>query len=122
MMNLWNQVIQYLGSFNQEQWLWMLLAVCIIAYILYNRKKYVQLFDNAVVMAETSFNHGDNAAKLEAAIQFVVERTSTLPFFARFIIQTFVNKKRMVDIIEKSLQKFSNVFGTGRKIDIKGNE
>lgn len=122
MMNLWNQVIQYLGSFNQEQWLWMLLAVGIVAYIFYNRKKYVQLFDNAVVMAETSFNHGDNAAKLEAAIRFVVQRTSTLPFFARFIIQTFINKKRMVDIIEKSLQKFSEIFGSGRKVDIKGNE
>ncbi|CAL7904581.1 PTS mannose/fructose/sorbose transporter family subunit IID [Fusobacterium necrophorum subsp. funduliforme] len=121
-MNIINQIMVYFGSFNQEQWLWMLLAVGIVAYIVYNRKKYVQLFDNAVVMAETSFNHGDNAAKLEAAIRFVVERTSTLPFFARFIIQTFINKKRMMDIIEKSLQKFSNVFGTGRKIDIKGNE
>ncbi|KDE74793.1 hypothetical protein FUSO7_01110 [Fusobacterium necrophorum BFTR-2] len=122
MMNIINQIMVYFGSFNQEQWLWMLLAVGIVAYIVYNRKKYVQLFDNAVVMAETSFNHGDNAAKLEAAIRFVVERTSTLPFFARFIIRTFINKKRMVDIIEKSLQKFSEIFGSGRKVDIKGNE
>ena len=54
--------------------------------------------------------------------KFIIERTNSLPFIARVIIRKFLSRKRMVDIIETTLQKFSNVFGTGRKIDIKGNE
>ena len=99
-------------SFTWEQWCWMALAAGIVAYMVYNRKKYVQIFDNAVVYAETSFNYGDNLKKLDGAVTFI----------ARVIIRKFLSRKRMVDIIETTLQKFSNVFGTGRKIDIKGNE
>ena len=109
-------------SFTLEQWGWMALAAIIVAYMVYNRKKYVQIFDNAVVYAETSFNYGDNLKKLDGAVAFVIERTSNLPFIARVIIRKFLSRKRMVDVIETTLQKFSNVFGTGRKIDIKGNE
>ena len=109
-------------SFTWEQWGWMALATLIVAYMLYNRKKYVQIFDNAVVYAETSFNYGDNLKKLDGAVTFIIERTNSLPFIARVIIRKFLSRKRMVDIIETTLQKFSNVFGTGRKIDIKGNE
>ena len=90
--------------------------------MVYNRKKYVQIFDNAVVYAETSFNYGDNLKKLDGAVTFIIERTNSLPFIARVVIRKFLSRKRMVDIIEKTLQKFSNVFGTGRKVDIKGNE
>ena len=100
----------------------MALAAGIVAYMVYNRKKYVQIFDNAVVYAETSFNYGDNLKKLDGAVTFIIERTNTLPFIARFIIRRFLSRKRMVDIIETTLQKFSNIFGTGRKVDIKGNE
>lgn len=109
-------------SFTLEQWCWMALAAGIVAYMIYNRKKYVQIFDNAVVYAETSFNYGDNLKKLDGAVNFIIERTNTVPFFARIMIRRFLSRKRMVDIIETTLQKFSNVFGTGRKIDIKGNE
>ena len=109
-------------SFTWEQWGWMLLATVIVAYMVYNRKKYVQIFDNAVVYAETSFNYGDNLKKLDGAVTFIIERTNTLPFIARFIIRRFLSRKRMVDIIETTLQKFSNIFGSGRKVDIKGNE
>ena len=112
----------FLTGFTLEQWGWMLLAAIIVAYMVYNRKKYVQIFDNAVVYAETSFNYGDNLKKLDGAVTFIIERTNSLPFIARVIIRKFLNRKRMVDIIETTLQKFSNVFGTGRKIDIKGNE
>ena len=112
----------FLTGFSLEQWGWMALAVGIVAYMIYNRKKYVQIFDNAVVYAETSFNYGDNLKKLDAAVNFIIERTNTVPFFARIMIRRFLSRKRMVDIIETTLQKFSNVFGTGRKIDIKGNE
>ncbi|MFC2422714.1 MAG: hypothetical protein ACFNPZ_01550 [Fusobacterium polymorphum] len=109
-------------SFTWEQWCWMALAAGIVAYMVYNRKKYVQIFDNAVVYAETSFNYGDNLKKLDGAVNFIIERTNTVPFFARIMIRRFLSRKRMVDIIETTLQKFSNVFGTGRKVDIKGNE
>ena len=112
----------FLIGFTWEQWGWMLLATVIVAYMVYNRKKYVQIFDNAVVYAETSFNYGDNLKKLDGAVTFIIERTNSLPFIARVVIRRFLNRKRMVDIIETTLQKFSNVFGTGRKIDIKGNE
>ncbi|MBF1195059.1 MAG: hypothetical protein HXM12_05830 [Fusobacterium periodonticum] len=112
----------FLTGFTLEQWCWMALAAGIVAYMVYNRKKYVQIFDNAVVYAETSFNYGDNLKKLDGAVTFIIERTNTLPFIARFIIRRFLSRKRMIDIIETTLQKFSNVFGTGRKVDIKGNE
>lgn len=112
----------FLTGFTLEQWGWMLLATVIVAYMVYNRKKYVQIFDNAVVYAETSFNYGDNPKKLDGAVTFIIERTNSLPFIATVIIRKFLSRKRMVDIIETTLQKFSNVFGTGRKIDIKGNE
>ena len=112
----------FLTGFTWEQWGWMLLATVIVAYMVYNRKKYVQIFDNSVVYAETSFNYGDNLKKLDGAVTFIIERTNTLPFIARVIIRKFLSRKRMIDIIETTLQKFSNVFGTGRKIDIKGNE
>lgn len=117
-LKLWT----FLTGFTLEQWCWMALAAGIVAYMVYNRKKYVQIFDNAVVYAETSFNYGDNLKKLDGAVTFIIERTNTLPFIARFIIRRFLSRKRMVDIIETTLQKFSNIFGTGRKVDIKGNE
>lgn len=109
-------------SFTWEQWIWIAVATVIVAYMVYNRKKYVQIFDNAVVYAETSFNYGDNLKKLDGAVTFIIERTKNLPFIARVVIRRFLSRKRMIDIIETTLQKFSNVFGTGRKIDIKGNE
>ena len=109
-------------SFTLEQWCWMVLATVIVAYMVYNRKKYVQIFDNAVVYAETSFNYRDNLKKLDGAVTFIIERTNRLPFIARVVIRRFLSRKRMIDIIETTLQKFSNVFGTGRKVDIKGNE
>lgn len=112
----------FLTGVTWEQWGWMLLATVIVAYMVYNRKKYVQIFDNAVVYAETSFNYGDNLKKLNAAVNFIIERTNNLPFIARVVIRRFLSRKRMIDIIETTLQKFSNIFGTGRKIDIKGNE
>lgn len=117
-----NTFISYLSNFTMEEWLWMLFSLGIVLYLLYNKKKYTEIFDNAVVMAETSFNHGDNKKKLDAAIRFILARTTRLPFLARLIIAKFISEKRMIDLIEKSLQKFSDIFGSGRKIDIKGNE
>lgn len=127
MINLLNKMAMFLGlgeikNYTIEQWLWIGLAVGLILYVLYNRKKFISLFDTAVIMSETSFNHGENAKKLETAVNFIIAKTETLPIFARMIIRYFLSRKKIIDILEKSLQKFSDVFGSGKKVDIKGNE
>ncbi|ALQ36136.1 MULTISPECIES: hypothetical protein [Fusobacterium] len=122
MKDLINKAIGYLAGFNTEQWVWIAVAGAILIYIVYNRKQYVNLFRQAVIVSEESFNSGEGRKKLEAAINFILYRTSSLPWIARIVIIRFINKKRMVDIIEKTLQKFSDVFANSYKIDIKGNE
>lgn len=116
-----NQVIAYLKEFSQEQWLWIALAGVILGYIVYNRKQYVNLFDAAVIASEESFKHGDNKKKLNAALKFVEYRTDKLPYPVRILIRKFFSRERIKKAIEKALQKFSDTFGTGRKIDIEEN-
>ena len=122
MKDLINKAIGYLAGFNTEQWVWIAVAGAILIYIVYNRKQYVNLFRQAVIVSEESFNSGEGRKKLEAAINFILYRTSSLPWIARIIIIRFISKKRMIDIIEKTLQKFSDIFANSYKIDIKGNE
>lgn len=117
-----NQVIAYLKGFSQEQWIWIALAGVILGYIVYNRKQYVNLFDAAVITSEESFKHGDNKKKLNAALKFVEYRTDKLPYPVRILIRKFFSRERIKKGIEKALQKFSDVFGTGRKIDIEEAE
>ena len=117
-----NQVIVYLKGFSQEQWLWIALAGVILGYIVYNRKQYVNLFDAAVIASEESFKHGDNKKKLNAALKFVEYRTDKLPYPVRILLKKFFSRKKIKKAIEKALQKFSDVFGTGRKIDIEEAE
>ena len=117
-----NQVITYLKGFSQEQWLWIALAGLILGYIIYNRKQYVNLFDAAVIASEESFKHGDNKRKLNAAVKFITYRTDKLPYPARILIRKFFSRKTIEKAIEKALQKFSDTFGTGRKIDIEEAE
>lgn len=116
-----NQVIAYLKGFSQEQWLWIALAGVILGYIVYNRKQYVNLFDAAVIASEESFKHGDNKKKLNAALKFVEYRTDKLPYPVRILIRKFFSRERIKKAIERALQKFSDTFGTGRKIDIEEN-
>lgn len=116
-----NQVIEYLKGFSQEQRLWIALAGVILGYIVYNRKQYVNLFDAAVIASEESFKHGDNKKKLNAALKFVEYRTDKLPYPVRILIRKFFNREKIKKAIEKALQKFSDTFGTGRKIDIEEN-
>ena len=116
-----NQVIAYLKGFSQEQWLWIALAGVILRYIVYNRKQYVNLFDAAVIASEESFKHGDNKKKLNAALKFVEYRTDKLPYPVRILIRKFFSREKIKKAIEKALQKFSDTFGTGRKIDIEEN-
>ena len=122
MKDLINQVVGYLAGFSVEQWIWLAVAGIILAYLIYNRKQYVNVFKQSVIFAEESFNRGENRKKLEAAINFILFRTSSLPWIARIIIIKFISRKRMIDIIEKTLQKFSDIFANGYKVDIKGNE
>lgn len=117
-----NQVIAYLKGFTQEQRLWIALAGVILGYIVYNRKQYVNLFDAAVIASEESFKHGDNKKKLNAALKFVEYRTDKLPYPVRILLRKFFSRKKIEKAIEKALQKFSDVFGTGRKIDIEEAE
>ena len=119
MKDLINQAIVYLANFSVEQWIWLAVAGLILIYIFYNRKQYVNLFRQAVIVSEESFNSGEGRKKLEAAVNFILYRTSSLP---RIVIIRFISKKRMIDIIEKTLQKFSDIFANSYKIDIKGNE
>ena len=116
-----NQVMAYLKGFSQEQWLWIALAGVILGYIVYNRKQYVNLFDAAVIASEESFKHGDNKKKLNAALKFVEYRTDKLPYPVRILIRKFFSRERIKKAIERALQKFSDTFGTGRKIDIEEN-
>ena len=115
-------VIAYLKGFSQEQWLWIALAGVILGYIVYNRKQYVNLFDAAVIASEESFKHGDNKKKLNAALKFVEYRTDKLPYPVRILLRKFFSREKIKKVIEKALQKFSDVFGTGRKIDIEEAE
>ncbi|ASS39595.1 hypothetical protein [Fusobacterium sp. oral taxon 203] len=117
-----NQIVRYLAGFGIEQWIWIAVAGLILVYLIYNRKQYVNVFRQSVIFAEESFNHGENGKKLEAAVNFILYRTSSLPWIARIIIIKFISRKRMIDIIEKTLQKFSDIFANGYKVDIKGNE
>jgi hypothetical protein fgonA2_06669 len=117
-----NQVIVYLKGFSQEQWLWIVLAGVISGYIVYNRKQYVNLFDAAVIASEESFKHGDNKKKLNAALKFVEYRTDKLPYPVRILLRNFFSRKKIEKAIEKALKKFSDVFDTGRKIDIEEAE
>ena len=116
-----NQVIAYLKGFSQEQWLWIALAGVILGYIVYNRKQYVNLFDAAVIASEESFKHGDNKRKLNAAVKFITYRTDKLPYPVRILIRKIFSREKIKKVIEKTLQKFSDTFGTGRKIDIEEN-
>ena len=117
-----NQVIIYLKGFSQEQWLWIALAGLILGYIIYNRKQYINLFDAAVIASEESFKYGENKKKLKAALKFVEYRTDKLPYPVRILLRKFFSRKTIEKAIEKALQKFSDTFGTGRKIDIEEAE
>ena len=122
MKDLINKAIGYLAGFSIEQWIRIAVAGLILVYLIYNRKQYVNVFRQSVIFAEESFNHGENGKKLEAAVNFILYRTSSLPWIARIIIIKFISRKRIIDIIEKTLQKFSDIFANGYKVDIKGNE
>lgn len=85
-------------------------------------KQLVKLVDEAVVAAEYSFNSGEGKKKLEFAKKWMKENFNSLPWYVRILANTYLSDKKLIDLIETSLNRLSVAFGTGRKIDIIGNE
>lgn len=99
------------------------LIVFILMFIFEKGKApFVRLIDRAVVEAEYSFNSGEGKKKLEFALDYIDKNLKTLPIPLSFIVSFLLTKKNVIDSIEKSLNKLSIAFGTGRSVDIKGNE
>lgn len=82
----------------------------------------IKLVDQAVVNAENSFNSGEGKKKLEFAVNYVERHKESLPWFVKILVGPFLTKKQIIDLIEKSLNRLSVAFGSGKKVDIKGNE
>jgi phage holin, LL-H family len=81
-----------------------------------------KLVDQAVVAAEYSFNSGEGKQKLEFAKKWMKDNFSILPWYIRILANSFLEEKRLIDLIESSLNRLSVAFGTGRVIDLVGNE
>lgn len=82
----------------------------------------VKLVDQAVVAAEYSFNSGEGKQKLEFAKKWMKDNFTILPWYIRILANSYLDEKRLIDLIEASLNRLSVAFGSGRVIDIIGNE
>ena len=60
--------------------------------------------------------------KLAAAIAYIQNAITLMPWYVRLVIVPVINKKSIINAIEKTLQRISDTFGKGSKVDIKGNE
>lgn len=98
--------------------------IVVFVYYLFGKgsKPLIKLVDEAVVSAENSFNSGEGKQKLEFAFNFIEKNLNLLPWYVKSFMFLFVTKKRIIDLIETSLNRLSIAFGSGRKVDIKGNE
>lgn len=81
-----------------------------------------KLVDQAVVAAEYSFNSGEGKQKLEFAKKWMKDNFTILPWYIRILANSYLDEKRLIDLIEASLNRLSVAFGSGRVIDIIGNE
>ena len=82
----------------------------------------VKLVDQAVVAAEYSFNSGEGKQKLEFAKKWMKDNFTVLPWYIRILANSYLDEKRLIDLIETSLNRLSVAFGSGRVIDLVGNE
>lgn len=99
------------------------LIVIFVYYLLgKGSKPLIRLVDEAVVSAENSFNSGEGKQKLEFAFNFIEKNLNFLPWYVKSFALLFLTRKRIVDLIEMSLNRLSIAFGSGKKVDIKGNE
>ena len=98
--------------------------IVIFVYYLFGKgsKPLIRLVDEAVVSAENSFNSGEGKQKLEFAFNFIEKNLNFLPWYVKSFALLFLTKKRIIDLIEMSLNRLSIAFGSGKKVDIKGNE
>ena len=81
-----------------------------------------KLVDQAVVAAEYSFNSGEGKKKLEFAKKWMKDNFAVLPWYIRILANSYLDEKRLIDLIETSLNRLSVAFGSGRVIDLVGNE
>lgn len=99
------------------------LIVIFVYYLLgKGSKPLIRLVDEAVVSAENSFNSGEGKQKLEFAFKFIEKNLNFLPWYVKSFALLFLTRKRIIDLIEMSLNRLSIAFGSGKKVDIKGNE
>ena len=98
--------------------------IVVFAYYLFGKgsKPLIKLVDEAVVSAENSFNSGEGKQKLEFAFNFIEKNLNFLPWYVKSFALLFLTRKRIIDLIEMSLNRLSIAFGSGKKVDIKGNE
>ena len=115
-------VKNYIGSITKQGWIGIALALGFIIVIVISKKKYADTVEKAIRLSEQSFNSGEGQKKLAAAIAYIQNAITLMPWYVRLVIVPVINKKSIIDAIERTLQRISNTFGKGSKVDIKGNE
>lgn len=122
MGNLIEMVKFYIANMTKEAWCGIVLALVFIIVVVISKKKYADTVEKAIRLSEQSFNSGDGQKKLAAAIAYIQNAITLMPWYVRLVIVPVINKKNIINAIERTLQKISNTFGKGSKVDIKGNE
>ncbi|QYR66966.1 hypothetical protein [Fusobacterium animalis] len=115
-------VKNYIGSITKQGWIGIALTLVFIIVIIISKKKYADTVEKAIRLSEDSFNSGEGQKKLAAAIAYIQNAITLMPWYVRLVIVPVINKKSIIDAIERTLQRISNTFGKGSKVDIKGNE
>ena len=115
-------VKNYIGSITKQGWIGIALTLVFIIVIIISKKKYADTVEKAIRLSEQSFNSGEGQKKLAAAIAYIQNAITLMPWYVRLVIVPVINKKSIIDAIERTLQRISNTFGKGSKVDIKGNE
>ena len=122
MGNLIEMVKFYIANMTKEAWCSIVLALVFIIVVVISKKKYADTVEKAIRLSEQSFNSGEGQKKLAAAIAYIQNAITLMPWYVRLVIVPVINKKNIINAIERTLQKISNKFGKGSKVDIKGNE
>ncbi len=122
MGNLIEMVKFYIANMTKEAWCGIVLALVFIIVVVISKKKYADTVEKAIRLSEQSFNSGEGQKKLAAAIAYIQNAITLMPWYVRLVIVPVINKKNIINAIERTLQKISNKFGKGSKVDIKGNE
>ena len=122
MGNLIEMVKFYIANMSKEAWVGIALALVFIIIVAVSKKKYADTVEKAIRLSEQSFNSGEGQKKLAAAITYIQNAITLMPWYVRLVIVPVINKKSIIDAIERTLQRISDTFGKGSKVDVKGNE